>query len=100
MKSVKTILKEIEKEEKKAKVYGGQSTINLAYWVPILRKALEKAEVEHQRIINKVNKVTSYRRHNHPIPTSAMVELCNRQIEVEEVWQEIESELNGAYNES
>lgn len=48
------------------------------------REATEQLLKEYQRLLNKVNKITSYYRHSIPIPDKALTELVNRQIDVEQ----------------
>lgn len=43
-----------------------------------------KLELMVRALLTKINAVTSPYRHGRPISRAAMVELCNRQVEIEE----------------
>jgi PleD family two-component response regulator len=45
---------------------------------------VEAQERQLRRLLNKVNRVTAFHRHGAPVPTDALTELANRQVEVEE----------------
>ncbi len=98
MKSVREIIKEIEHKQYLSDKFGLYDTKDLSLCVSKLIKSLKIAEKEHQRLINKVNKVTSSHRHGFIVPNSDLTDLSNRQIEVEEGWEEIKEILNGVEN--
>ncbi len=54
-----------------------------------LREVAEALVKQHRNMNNKVNKVTAYYRHSNTPSRKAMVELCNRQIDVEQAVRKI-----------
>jgi hypothetical protein len=52
--------------------------------MPQLVEACREYETQMQRLLNKVNAVTALWRHGERVGENAMVELCNRQIDVEQ----------------
>jgi len=74
-------LKEISDILDSGKMITRQEMRNIMWDLRVVAEALVK---QHRDLNNKVNKVTAYFRHGNTPSRKAMVELCNKQIDVEQ----------------
>jgi hypothetical protein len=58
-----------------------------------LRNVANQLALQHQRLNNKVNKVTAYYRHGNTPSRKAMVALCNTQLDIEDAVNKIKGPI-------